>query len=233
MRLEAKYHTNSLRCACGGTEFGLGLFKVGWVAYWEKALAWTEPENRPTGVDIGPAHGLDHSSLTIAFESGKAHFEGWLGLPSDIRRAMAFVKRLLSVGAVGAMAIQEFTVYTPAINLGPGEVHNFPVGPVALPDWVKSKYAGRPMGVIKFQLDIVRKEDGKEVRVPLNEIYNHHNIQAIGTNETMTELSKNVAERRPPRATPKAPLRIPRIESGCTWQPNVLWPHRWCRVSQC
>lgn len=105
--------------------------------------------------------------------------------------AAMFRAVLFLVNAVGAPAIQEFTIYTPPVHLGPAEVHNFPVGPIALPDWVKTKYAGKPMGVVKFQLDIIRQEgDGEEVRVPLNEIYNHHTIQAIGTNETMTAVAK-------------------------------------------
>jgi hypothetical protein len=112
---------------------------------------------------------------------------------------------LATVCAVACNAIEEFSVYTEPIELRHGEVHNSGVKPIRLPDWVVKKYAGRRMGVVKFQLDIVRFEGKKEVRVPLSEVYNHHTIQVMGTYAMMNETYQTWKRKDPLGPGPQGP----------------------------
>lgn len=104
---------------------------------------------------------------------------------------------LLVVLLAAACAVEEFTIFTEPISLLPGQVHNHPVKPVRLPQWVVEKYHGKQMGVVRFDLDIVAKYDGEEVRVPLSHVYNHHTIQAMGRDDTMQQLYKSWSQADP------------------------------------
>lgn len=100
-----------------------------------------------------------------------------------MRAAASFI-----LGFIGCGAVDEFVSYTEGITIKRGSVHNHPVL-AELPEWIISKYSGKQMGVVSFQLDIVSKDEhGNERRVPLPEIYNHHSIQAMSTMDVSAAL---------------------------------------------
>jgi len=99
-------------------------------------------------------------------------------------------KAALALLAVGDAAVEEFTVYTEPLHIKRGNVHNSPIK-AKLPASVVSRYAGKTMGVVSFQLDIVSKgEGGAERRLPLSEIYNHHTIQLMSTQPMVDAVYK-------------------------------------------
>jgi len=110
--------------------------------------------------------------------------------------------------------IEEFTLVTEPIHLNPGQVHNQPVRPMPLPEWVVKKYANRRMGVVSFQLDVVRQENDKLVRVPLSEVYNHHTIQIMGT-KSLTDLLHEAWKHKDPLGPPGQALSgVPKPHCG-------------------
>eukprot|EP00927_Polykrikos_kofoidii_P034065 TRINITY_DN288_c0_g1_i4.p1 TRINITY_DN288_c0_g1~~TRINITY_DN288_c0_g1_i4.p1 ORF type:complete len:451 (+),score=42.08 TRINITY_DN288_c0_g1_i4:93-1445(+) len=101
-------------------------------------------------------------------------------------------------------AVEQFTVYSHPMTVVRGQVHNNPTKLLPLPVDIVKKYKGKSMGVVKFQTDIVRIEDGEETRIPLSEVYNHHTIQTMGPNWLMSVFRKNWAK-RDPLAPPELP----------------------------
>eukprot|EP00928_Gymnodinium_smaydae_P100336 TRINITY_DN9821_c0_g2_i1.p1 TRINITY_DN9821_c0_g2~~TRINITY_DN9821_c0_g2_i1.p1 ORF type:complete len:461 (-),score=67.66 TRINITY_DN9821_c0_g2_i1:335-1717(-) len=108
----------------------------------------------------------------------------------------------LSVAIVSRAEIREFRVYTQPITLLPGQVHNTALKPVPLPEDVIRNFANKKMGVVKFQLDIVRFEAGKEISAPLYDLYNHHTLQLMGPAAYMdyfyTQLHTKIPGGTPP-----------------------------------
>jgi len=91
-----------------------------------------------------------------------------------------FCLMLPSLAAAGS-----FTVYSQPIRLRPGEVHNEYGQPVRIPEKVRQLFAGKPMSLNRFSMDIVElTADQTERSVPLYEMYNHHYLIYAGANST-------------------------------------------------
>jgi hypothetical protein len=71
-------------------------------------------------------------------------------------------------------AVESFDVYSPLISSLYSQVFWKGLDPVALPDAIVKKYAGKGMAVVGFEMDQVRKTADGDVSVPINVAYNHH-----------------------------------------------------------
>jgi len=93
----------------------------------------------------------------------------------------------LALGATNG----SFTVYTEAISLRYGQVHNANMRPTKLPSEVVERFADGEsmMGITGFDMDIVRRNaDGSEESAPLYDIYLHHYILHIGSAAALDKL---------------------------------------------
>lgn len=88
-----------------------------------------------------------------------------------------------------AQGVEQFSMYAP-ISLRPGEVHNKGLAPQNLPPEIVRRFAGRKIAIVGYDSDIVRFEGTEEVRVPLTEMYNHHQYLVLGTNETVNRVNQ-------------------------------------------
>jgi len=89
---------------------------------------------------------------------------------------------LAAAAQKAAAEVEKFHVYSDAIHLRPGEVHNTYVRPKGLPEEVTKRFANKFMHLKSMQLDIVRldKMTSEEVRLPLYDVYNHHHALIVG-----------------------------------------------------
>lgn len=109
--------------------------------------------------------------------------------------------------------VHSFHVYSDAIYLRPGEVHNAFVKPSALPDAIVKRFANKTMHLKRMQLDIVRVDNQtlEEVQLPLYEAYNHHHALLLGSS-VMLERVYNYTK----GSDPLNPHHGPRhYQSGC------------------
>jgi len=82
-----------------------------------------------------------------------------------------------------------FTVYSPAIELLPSEIHNKPTPVVPLPDQLVRDFAdGAQMMITNYSFDVVYFQGTKEYQMPLYDVYNHHYILYMGSNESMAAI---------------------------------------------
>lgn len=72
--------------------------------------------------------------------------------------------------------VESFDVYSPLISQLYSQVFWKGLPPVDLPKEIVEKYKGKGMAVVGFEMDQVRRVNGKDVSVPINAVYNRESF---------------------------------------------------------
>eukprot|EP01062_Namystynia_karyoxenos_P072098 TRINITY_DN67_c0_g2_i2.p1 TRINITY_DN67_c0_g2~~TRINITY_DN67_c0_g2_i2.p1 ORF type:complete len:775 (+),score=214.49 TRINITY_DN67_c0_g2_i2:95-2419(+) len=82
-----------------------------------------------------------------------------------------------------------FDVYSPEIATHYGEVFWTMMAPVAIPEQIRKRFAGKVMAITGYEQDQVMKTASGDVSVPINWAYNHHYMSWMtGSHSTMKEV---------------------------------------------
>mmetsp|Transcript_23795 Transcript_23795/g.62253 ORF Transcript_23795/g.62253 Transcript_23795/m.62253 type:complete len:793 (-) Transcript_23795:139-2517(-) len=88
--------------------------------------------------------------------------------------------------------VEMVEVYGPAITTLYSQVWWAPLAPAPFPEWFTKKYDGKPVAVVGWEIDQVRKgagPKGEDVSVPITASYNHHyNLNLIGKNSRFKKV---------------------------------------------
>merc|ERR1711934_541198 len=92
-----------------------------------------------------------------------------------------------ATAVTAAPSTRTIEILSSPIVLKYGEVHNRYQEPLALPEDVVAHFANGTMAIVDYKLDVVY-ENGS--RVPLTDIYQHHYIFTMGSEDTMKAYYK-------------------------------------------
>merc|ERR1712188_101134 len=101
--------------------------------------------------------------------------------------AIATTKRTTTLVTAAPPKTRTIEILSDPIVLKYGEVHNRYQEPLALPEDVVAQFANGTMAIVDYKLDVVY-ENGS--RVPLTDIYQHHYIFTMGSEDTMKAYYK-------------------------------------------
>ena len=75
--------------------------------------------------------------------------------------------------------VESFDLYSPPIKTLYSQVWWSPLDPVPLPVEIVSRYAGKGMAIVGWEIDQVQRTPHGDVSVPINANYNHHYVSCL------------------------------------------------------
>ena len=130
-----------------------------------------------------------------------------------------------ATAVTAAPSTRTIEILSSPIVLKYGEVHNRYQEPLALPEDVVAHFANGTMAIVDYKLDVVY-ENGS--RVPLTDIYQHHYIFTMGSEDTMKAYYKYMQD-APYGAKTDGEFSLP-LSFSLSWQwtdfslLSLTWP---------